>query len=430
MLTWPDTIIFFRIAAWAGIGLTALALFAWWRLREVIRRYRSIRVELDSLARRRDESSGARKAALGVVIERCTKAYRDPFPKAGNIININLVELVREVARCYHPEVEHPEFAVRCGRLLWASRRMSERTAELLSSPGFGRLHDLRLRNIKMFYHWYLKLHRSAVVRTVVRWNTASKWVLRSRLIIFPDPFSWLAFLSHKLILMSLLRCIFTDLFLAVGILAVECYDEEDPKAGSEDAAEPEVSGFRWFQRNEEGYPDPRIRDIRRSLPGMTDSLNLAQWGLRWRRAVERAALVFASDQFPSARNPIEEASFGALVERLSAWLLEFSRIERKSAVHAILGVRLGKLLGFRELAEGDAAVLLGRTFRSLKDIYSGIRVPVKAARWLTKGSAGRIAMEAGWTFAGRMVASYFFKYGFDLACREIDTLYRKSRSG
>jgi hypothetical protein len=117
-------------------------------------------------------------------------------------------------------------------------------------------------------------------------------------------------------------------------------------------------------------------------------------------------------------------------VERLSAWLLELSRIERKSAVHAILGVRLGKLLGFRELADGDAAVLLGRTFRSLKDIYSGIRVPVKAARWLTKGSAGRIAMEAGWTFAGRMVVSYFFKYGFDLACREIDTLYRKSRSG
>lgn len=229
---------------------------------------------------------------------------------------------------------------------------------------------------------------------------------------------------------MSLLRCILTDLFLAVGILAVECYDEEDPEPDSKKEAAAEVSRFRWLQRNEEGYPDPRIRDIRRSLPGMTDSLNLRQWGFRWRRAVERAALVFASDQFPSARNPIEEASFGALVERLSAWLLEVSRLERKSAVHAVLSVRLGKVLGFRELADGDAAVLLGKTLRSLKDLYSGIRVPVKAARWLSRGSAGRVAMEAGWTFAGRMIASYFFRYGFDVACREIDILYRKSRSG
>lgn len=418
--------IYFRIAAWAGIVLTALALIAWWRLREVIRRYRSIRVELASLARRRDESSGARKAAFGAVVERCTEIYRDPFPKVENLKK--LVALVREVARCYHPNVENPEYAVRCGRLLWAARRMSERTSELLRTPGFGRLYNLRLKNIKIFYFWYLKLHRSAVLRNMMRWNGASTWILRSRLIIFPDPFSWLAFLSHKLILMSLLRCIFTDLFLAVGMLAVECYGDEDSDVDHEDAAA--VSGLRWFQRHEEGYPDPRIRDIRRSLPGVTDSLNLGQWGLRWRRAVDRAALVFASDQFPSARNPIEEASFGALVERVSVWLLELSRVERKSAVHALLNVRLGKVLGFRELAEGDAAVLLGKTFRSLRGIYSGIRLPVKAARWITRGSPGRVALEAGWTFAGRMIASYFFRYGFDLACREIDILYRKSRSG
>jgi hypothetical protein len=364
---------------------------------------------------------------LDVVIERCTQAYRDPFPKAEKIRD--LVKLVRDVAQCYYPEIEHPEYAVRCGRLLWAARHMSERTAELLCSPGFGRLAGLRLRNIKKFYNWYLKLRRNSVLRTVNRWNNASSWVLRSRLVIFPDPFSWLAFLSHRLILMSLLRCILTDLFLGVGRLAVDCYDEEDPAADDDDTGAADVPGPGWFQRGEEGYPDPRIREIRRSLPGMTDSLNLRQWGLRWRRAVERAALVFASDQFPSARNPIEEASFGALVERLSAWLLELSRIERKSAVHAILRVRLGKVLGFRDLAEGDAAVLLGRTFRSLKDIYSGIRAPVKAARWLSKGSAGKAALEAGWTFAGRAFASYFFRYGFDLACREIDTLYRKSRS-
>jgi hypothetical protein len=425
---WPGALLYFRIAAWVGIVLTALALITWWRLREVIRRYRSIRVELASLALRRDESSGARKAAFGAVVERCTKIYRDPFPKVENLSH--LVEMVREVARCYHPNVENPEYAVRCGRLLWAARRLSERTSDLLRTPGFGRLYNLRLRNIKIFYFWYLKLRRSVLLRTMIRWNGASTWILRSRLIIFPDPFSWLAFLSHKLILMSLLRCIFTDLFLAVGMLAVECYDDENSGVDREDATPAEVSGLKWFQRHEEGYPDPRIRDIRRALPGMTDSLNLRQWGLRWRRAVERAALVFASDQFPSARNPIEEASFGALVERVSVWLLELSRVERKSAVHAIVDVRLGKVLGLRDLAEGDTALLLGKTFRSLRDIYSGIRLPVKAARWIARGSPGRVALEAGWTFAGRMIASYFFRYGFDLACREIDILYRKSRSG
>jgi hypothetical protein len=228
---------------------------------------------------------------------------------------------------------------------------------------------------------------------------------------------------------MSLLRCILTDLYLTVGTLAVECYDDEEPDAESEDVAA-KIFGSGGLRRNEEGYPDPRIRDIRRSLPGVTDSFSLGQWGLRWRRAVERAALVFASDQFPSARNPLEEASFGALVERLSAWLLEISKLERKSLMRAVLGVRLETVLGLGEMAGGDAAAMVGRTFRSFKDIYRGLRVPVKAARLLSRGSAGKVAFEAGWTFAGRIVASYCFRYGFDLACREIDIVYRKSRLG
>jgi len=353
--------------------------------------------------------------------------YREPFPKAGSIAGLG--GLIRDVARCYHPESEHPEYAVRCGRLLRAARCMSERIEELLGSPGFGRLYGLRLRNIKFFYSWYQKLHHSAAIRTAIRWNSASTWAWRSRLVIFPDPFSWLAFLSHRLVVMSLLRCILTDLYLAVGMLAVECYDDEEPYEEGDDGATAAASAYGWFQRHHEEYPDPRIQDIRRGLPGVKDSFDLGRWGLRWRRAVERAALVFASDQFPTARNPIEEASFGALVERLSTWLLELSRLERKSMIRAVLGVRLEKVLGFRELAEGDAAALLGRTFRSVRGIYSGLRVPVKAARWLSRGSAGKVAFETGRTFAGRLAASYFFRYGFDLACREIDILYRKSRS-
>jgi hypothetical protein len=416
-----------KAVPWAAVFLVFLILVVWWRLREVITRYRSIRQELDVLCHRANTASGARKAALDIVVERCSQVYHDPFPKAGSILGLG--GFVSEVARCYHPEAERPELAVRCGRVLWAARRMSERTGMLLNSPGFGRLYDLRLRRIRLFYSWFQKIHNSVVARSIIRWNSAPAWMLRSRLIVFPDPFSWLAFLSHRLVVMSLLRCIITDLYLTVGMLAVECYDDQEPEAEEEDVAA-KLSGFSWFQRNEEEFPDPRIRDIRRSLPGATDSFNLAQWGLRWNRAIERAALVFASDQFPSARNPLEEASFGAVVERFGSWLLELSRLERKSVLRAVLGLRLETVLGLRDFARGDAAAMVGRTFRSFKNIYSGIRTPVRAARWVARGSAGKVAFEAGLNFAGKIFASYCFRYGFDLACRELDIIYRKSRSG
>ena len=41
-MEWSETARFLmRCSAWAGVVLIALALAVWWRLREVIRRYRS-----------------------------------------------------------------------------------------------------------------------------------------------------------------------------------------------------------------------------------------------------------------------------------------------------------------------------------------------------------------------------------------------------
>jgi len=423
-----DTVhILMRVSAWAAVIMLALALAGWWRLRDVIRRYRSVRAELDSLCRRRDASAGHRRAAFDIVIDRCTRIYRDPFPKFGSLAGLE--ELVREVARCYHPDLARPELAVRCGRLLRAARSMSWRTEALLKSPGFGRLYGLRLRTIRYVYSRVRRLQRSAVLRAAMRVSGKSTWLLRSRLLVFPDPFSWLAFLSQRLVVMSLLRCVLTDLYLAAGSLAVECYDDEEFEDGCEEAA-PGVPGFGRFLRSDHEFPDPRIRDIRRSLPGVRDPFSPGKWGLRWRRAVERAALVFASDQFPSSSDPLEEATFGAMVERMSAWLLAFSELERKPMMGTVMGVRLEKILGLRDVAAGDVAAAAGRVFRSCRGIYGGIRVPVTAARWISRGSPGRVALEAGWTLAGRIVASYCLKYGFDLACRELDVLYRKSRSG
>ena len=428
-MEWSETARFLmRCSAWAGVVLIALALAVWWRLREVIRRYRSIRRELDSVTRSRDEASGRRKAALDIVVKRCTVLYRDPFPRAGRIAAIG--ELVREVAGCYHPGVDRPELRIRCGRLLWAARRLSEKSSMLLKSPGFDRLGRLSLRRIIFFYSWFQKLQRSPVVRAAIRHSRASSWVLRSRLVIFPDPFSWLAFLSHRLVAMSLLRCMVTDLYLAVGLLAVECYDEDEPEREPNDDIAAHVSGFKWFYRKEDGFPDPRIREIRRSLPGVSDSLNPGQWGLRWRRAVERAALILASDQFPLAPDPLQEASFGAAMERFSAWLAALSGLESNPMIGAVLGVKVETVLGIGDLARGDAAARIGKFLRSCSDTYGRVRVPVTAARWISWSSPGRIAFEAGWTLAGRIVASYCLRYAFDLSCREIDALYRKSRSG
>ena len=420
--------ILMRLAAWAAVVFIALALAVWWRLREVIRRYRSIAFEIESLARSRDQVSGARRAALEVVVNRCTKIYRDPFPKAGSIAGIG--DLVREVALCYHPGAGRPELKVRCGKLLWAARRLSDKLEGLLETPGFNRLGRLRLKRIGFFYIWFQKFQRNAVVRAMVRHSGTSSWILRSRLVLFPDPFSWLAFLSHRLVVMSLLRCVVTDLYLAVGVLAVECYDDRGPDEGPAAEEPAEAGGFKWFYRKEEESSDPRIKEIRRTLPGVTDSFSPAQWGRRWRRAVERAALVLASDQFPASPDPLKEASFGAATERVGAWLQALSGLEGNPMVRAVLSVKLETIMGLGDLAAGDAAARIGRVLRSCADAYSAVRIPVTAARWLSRGSPGRIALEAGWTLAGRVIASYCLSYGFDLACREMDILYRKSRSG
>ena len=154
-----------------------------------------------------------------------------------------------------------------------------------------------------------------------------------------------------------------------------------------------------------------------------------AQWGRRWHRAVERAALILAADQFPAAADPLQEASLEAVIERLGSWLMALSGLERNPMIKAALGVKVETVLGLGDIATGDFAARIGKLVRSCSGAYGVVRLPVTAARWLAMGTPGRIAFEAGWTLAGRIVASYCLKYGFDLACREIDALYRKSRS-
>jgi len=174
-------------------------------------------------------SSGLREhlrpaKSVKVVVERCRKVWRS---------HLQSFPSWRSAGLC----VRHRSLLPSGGR---AARTQDHHRAPPRSRPGVGQspgshppargfqtLRRVRIRHLRQSYAWYGRISQYRVVGWLSRHQKVIRKIFRLRLYILPDPFSWLFYLSRHLTILTFTRYLLVDIYLFVGVLAVE------PMAGS-----------------------------------------------------------------------------------------------------------------------------------------------------------------------------------------------------
>jgi len=305
-LTWH---ILQGVLAFGVMVLTATSIIVVWRLRGILNWKRSLSDELKGLNKEAEAAGERKKQALKVVRERCHRLWHATSPELRELADISVY--VHSIATCYYPGLEKPELRISIGRFLKSAHDSVDRLELILRRPGFQRLRGIRIRHIRNSYEWYDRVSQYWIIRCVSRYRKLVTKIFQLRLVILPDPFSWLAYLSNRLTMLTLTRCLLVDVYLFVGRLAIQAYDEE----GKEELIPSELGELEKvledldsLEPSEPDVTDTRILEIRNRLVGFS-SILISSPGLEdWKKAVGRAAKVIARKYFPDAKRPLEEA--------------------------------------------------------------------------------------------------------------------------
>ena len=422
--------IFKGLLAVSALLLSAVGVVAIWRVRGILHWKGSLRDEFKGLQKAAGESQGVRRRALEVVIESCNRIWRatslDPWEL------LHLGTYIRSIACCYNPEAKKPELRVSTGSFLNAARAFADRLELILRRPGFERLQKVRIRHIRQSFVWYQRVCQYRIVRYLYRYRNMMRNVYRLRLIILPDPFSWLAYFSNRLTMLILTRCLLMDVYLFVGKMAVDTYDEaagEDTVLHPVDEIEKALEALDAVKPSEPYQRDPRIRDIRNRLVGINNFLFSTSGFRDWKTAVQESAEVIAANYFPAAERPLEEAAIGPLLHCCQDWIRTLSETEKIPIVKQLHRVRLESLYTIKSITEfafsSQALIIAKRT----RDMYRWMKWPLRIYRWIKKTSPLKITIDAGWILARKGFVNFALRYTFDTACRELDAVYRQSRT-
>ena len=418
------------LLAVSALLLSAVGVFALWRVRGILHWKGSLRDEFKGLQKAAGEAHGVRRRALEVVIENCARIWRATSLDPGEVLHIS--PYIRSIAACYHPEAEKPELRVSTGSFLHAARALADRLELILQRPGFEQLQKVRIRHIRLSYAWYQRVSQYRIVRGLYRYRTMIRRVYRFRLVILPDPFSLLAYFSNRLTLLVLTRCLLMDVYLFAGTMAVDTYGEaggEDTVLHPVDEIEKALEALDAVKPSEPYQRDPRIREIRNRLVGINTFLFSTSGFQDWKTAVQETAEVIAAHYFPAAERPLEEAAMGPLLYCCQDWIRTLSETEKIPIVKQLHRVRLESLYHIKSITEfafsGQALVIAKRT----RDLYRWMQWPLRIYRWIKKTSPLKIAMDAGWILARKGFVNFALRYTFDTACRELDAVYRQSRT-
>ena len=415
----------------AGLCLTVGIGIMLWRVRGILHWKRSLRRELADLVQAKAVAQGPRKAALGRVIDTCEAIWRSNSPDLNQISK--LPDYVRTVATAFFPDDPRPELCLSIGNLLSAAQGLTEHIGRLLQRPAFYRLGHLRIRQLHRMFTWYQDLNANPVFA----WAMARRRMLNRALhvlrIVLPDPLAWLAYLSRRLTLIMVGRCLLLDLYLFTGQSVIDAFDTQNDMAISdnhqdEQAGESVLDAYEALIKEEDTLADPALEAIRTQLVGLPARLWNVPDRNEWMCAVKKAAGLIAGANFPDSKTPLEEATFYVLLDRTCAWLEAMAECRRISLVKPLYRISLKRLFQIKTAAEGDFLRQTGHLAKGAWTAWRWGRWPVKMLRWIKRRSPAGMAGDLAFGLACRAVTNYLFRFGFDRACKELEMVYRISR--
>lgn len=415
---------------WGGIGLgvAGLVLIAAWRARGLIGWNRSIRKELKALAREAEQAPPPRQRAIGLIVGTCGEISRSLSP--GQLVDGERLGIfVRSIAACFFPQSERPELQITLGHLIKSLDASMSRFDRIVQRPGLKRINAVNVRNLNDLYRWSTAL----IARPWVKWYLTHQKKIRSffliRLVIIPDPFSWVLFLSRKLLVLVLMKTLLLDITLFAGRLALDAFDRASasPAEENETSLEETLDALSHADTAPIMEYDPDIAAIRRELIGFTSMVLSNPTFQDWKTAVRKAAGVLARRHFPHAERPLEEAAVGPLLERTRSLLNTLVHGADISVVRYVYQTRLDTLVQARDIGGLVLTPTVRGILRTTLSTYGWIKWPLKIYRRIKRFSLPGIAADVGWLLGKKSALMLIHGRTFDLACRELDRVYRAS---
>jgi hypothetical protein len=418
------------VLAFGVMLLTAASILAVWRLRGILNWKHSLSEELKGLNKEAEAAGERKEQALKVVRERCQRIWHATSPELKELADISVY--VHSIATCYYPGLEKPELRITIGRFLQSAHDCVDRLELILRRPGFQRLRGVRIRHIRHCYEWYDRVSQYWIVRCVSRYRKLVTRIFQLRLVIFPDPFSWLAYLSNRLTMLTLTRCLLVDVYLFVGRLAIQAYNDEgkeEPIPSELGELEKALEDLDSLEPSEPDVTDTQILEIRNRLVGFPSML-ISSPGLEdWKNAVGHAANVIARKYFPDAERPLEEAALGPLLTRSRIWIKSVCKTKEIPVVKRFHRIQIQSLYRVKSFTDiwlpKQVRIFAEKTW----DMYRWMKWPLMVYRGVKKSSSVGIAMDVGWVVSKKAFTNFICRYTFDMACHELEMVYRQSRA-
>lgn len=417
-----------------GIGIAAAiialaSLTLAWRLRGLLQWKRSLKHEFRELKDGLYASDPCRQQAIQVVLDHCQGIWHTGFPEISTVSGLS--DYLRDIAAAFHPEQERPELCVTAGSLIRASHSAVERLQDILCRPGFSRFQKIRIRHIRKAWNWYDRISKYRAVQAYIRYR---RWINRTnvmRLVLLPDPFSWLIYLSNQLTILSLTRFFLMDVYLFAGKQAISAYDHEiQHEAAPRDSGriEQDLSDLAEMIEPEFRAPDPRIQEIRNRLVGV-NALFFSSHGYKeWKTGFEEALRVIAGTYFPESPAPIEEAMLGPILTRCRYWLQSVSNTEKLPILSRLHRIELRHFYSVKSAAEHPLFRQAGFFAKKTLNIYQWMQWPLLIYRLIKKTTPAGMAAGMGWVLVRKGTVNYLSRRAFDLTLQEMETVYRLSQ--
>ena len=90
--------------------------------------------------------------------------------------------------------------------------------------------------------------------------------------------------------------------------------------------------------------------------------------------------------------------------------------------------VQIGTLYNMKSLTDSLLPIQGKVIAKKILNMYRWMKWPFKVYRWVKKTSPIGITMEVGWLVARKGLNNFICRYTFDLAYRELETVYRQSK--
>lgn len=402
-------------------------LFLTWRLRGVFHWRQSIRREMDTLQEMASGRDDAFRAAVDVVYQRCNRQWKAASIDLSH--ELDGMAFIRSIAACFHPDIERPELSVKIGNLFQFAENLSRHLQQILSRPVFSRLRHVRILHLHHAIDRYRTFQNNPVIRFSVRNRLWLQRLNHLRLIVLPDPVSWLIRLLNQWIVLRLLRFFLVDITLFIGRQAVLAYGEDRNLSERQPSIQDIERALEDMKREEEPIDplsDGSTRDIRSRLLAGRYYLRPPTWR-QWQTAIRELVEQKARLYFPDSVSPTEEALLIILLKETEALLETISRSRRIAVLNKLHGIRLASLLRIGKAIDTPVSRLSGNLLLRSWDTYQWASIPLKVFRMIQRASPAGIAWQTGWFLLQRSLWYYIGKTTFDAMAIRIDRVYRLS---